>query len=154
MLIPPESLIDGAMRTLREQVLPDVETSFARGQLYAVIDVLNNLRDRIEVKAAIHDADAGAARQSLDGALEAITAAGAEALAADVRAALPAPDAEAAARAEALRHALRILLERRSEVPADAAESVDAAVRGYLVGQAIRDIAHLKPSMLSEISKG
>ena len=40
MTIPLEALIDGAVRTLTEAVLPDVTSRFARGQLFAVVDVL------------------------------------------------------------------------------------------------------------------
>ena len=53
MLIAPETLIDGMLRTLEEEVLPHVGTAYARGQLHCVIDVLANLRDRIEEKAAL-----------------------------------------------------------------------------------------------------
>jgi len=56
MTIPVETLIDGLARTLTDAVLPDVTSRFARGQLFAVVDVLRNLRDRLEVKAALRAA--------------------------------------------------------------------------------------------------
>ena len=52
MLIPIERLIDGCMQTLREEVLPEVASRAVRGRVWAVLDVLNNLRDRIEEKLA------------------------------------------------------------------------------------------------------
>jgi hypothetical protein len=48
-----ETLLDGVMQTLREAVLPAVQERFARGQLFAVLDVLQNLRDRVEPKVAL-----------------------------------------------------------------------------------------------------
>jgi len=58
MTIPVETLIDGLARTLTDAVLPEVTSRFARGQLFAVVDVLQNLRDRLEVKAALYEAEA------------------------------------------------------------------------------------------------
>jgi len=154
-MIPPEKLIDGAMRTLRERVLPDVGSSFARGQAYAVIDVLNNLRDRVEIKRAFAEADALAASQALDGVAAALREAGDASAAATLEAAV----AEAAsgspeARAEALRRSVIDALAALPDHPEAAREPARNALRGYLVSQAIRDVAPLKPSMLSEISRG
>lgn len=41
-------LIDGMIATLRDQVIPQVKEDFSRGQAYGVIDLLNNLRLRID----------------------------------------------------------------------------------------------------------
>src|SRR4029450_6856882 len=59
------TLLDGVMRTLREAVLPAVEGRFARGQLFAILDVLQNLRDRVEPKASVDDAEATSASAAL-----------------------------------------------------------------------------------------
>ena len=64
-MIALETLVDGVVRTLTESVLPDVGSRFARGQLYAAIDVLRNLRDRIEPKAALLAAEAESAAAAL-----------------------------------------------------------------------------------------
>ena len=65
MLIPPEELLDGAVATLLESVLPALGTRFARGQLYAVVDVLRNLRDRVEPRCAALAAEAASAEAAL-----------------------------------------------------------------------------------------
>ena len=69
MRIPVERLIDGVVQTLTESVLPDLATPFARGQLYAAVDVLKNLRDRVEPRADLADAESDSATAALAGAL-------------------------------------------------------------------------------------
>ena len=65
MQLTVEMLLDGVMRTLREAVLPAVGERFARGQLFAVLDVLQNLRDRVEPKAALAEVEAASATAAL-----------------------------------------------------------------------------------------
>jgi hypothetical protein len=134
MRIPLETLIDGILHTLEHEVLPHVETAFARGQLYAALDLLANLRDRIEERCTLHAADA-------DAAVEALRALGAgDAIA-------RAPAEPPAARAAALRQAV-------VEAMASGAPGVEEALRGYLVGQVVRDVLPLKRSRLGDIAKG
>ena len=155
MLVPLETLIDGMMSTLRMEVLPDVGSRFARGQLHCVLDVLNNLRDRIEEKAALHEADADAAAEALAEVALRLREGGRTEEAANVEhAAAAAPMAPAAERAAALRRALVVTLDALESLPPAAREVAHAALRSYLVPQAVRDIAFLKPSLLGEISKG
>ena len=152
MTIPVETLIDGLVRTLTEAVLPDVTSRFARGQLFAVVDVLRNLRDRLEVKAALHEAEAVSAAAALE---RVATALGADAAAGRVATALAAaPAAPPAARAAALRAALVTALEAIDALPADVAAPARAAIAEHLAAQTMRELAVLKPSLLSEISKG
>ena len=147
-MIPLETLLDGLVRTLTESVLPDVGSRFARGQLYATIDVLRNLRDRIEPKAALLADEA----ESAAAALERVAAVLDDrplhdALAAAARAPLD-------ARVVALRAALVDVLARIDALPDERAREARAAVNAHLAAQAMRDLAVVKPSLLSEISKG
>lgn len=147
-MIPLETLLDGLVRTLTESVLPDVGSRFARGQLYATIDVLRNLRDRIEPKAALLAAEA----ESAAAALERVAAVLddrplRDALAAAARAPLD-------ARVVALRAALVDVLARIDALPDERAREARPAVNAHLAAQAMRDLAVVKPSLLSEISKG
>jgi len=155
MTVPVESLVDGAVRTLLDAVAPAVGSRYARGQLYAVIDVLRNLRDRIEERAALAEADAAGAADALARivvALRAADAAGAaDAIAAAVRAA---PDGPPAARAAALAAALVRASEVLAALPGAQAAAARAALEACLVDRAFRGIAHLKPSLLAEISRG
>jgi hypothetical protein len=143
MLLAPEMLIDGVVRTLREAVLPALEDRVARAHLYAAIDVLQNLRDRVEEKAALAEAEAASAAEAL------------AALPADVRAAVSvAAGGPAGARRDAMRAALVAAFAALDGCPPDVAAPARAALAGHLSGQAMRDVALLKPSLLHEISKG
>jgi hypothetical protein len=152
MLIPIERLIDGCMQTLREEVLPELGPRAVRGRVFAVLDVLNNLRDRIEEKAAPAQAEADSTQAALAGLADAWRAAGEDRAAEELqRAVAAAPAAPPLARAAALRGALAEAIAARREGLSDAAR---AALRAHLAGQAVRDVMPLKPSLLSEISKG
>jgi hypothetical protein len=148
MLLPPEALIDGAVRTLVDAVLPDVATRFARGQLYAVVDVLRNLRDRVEERAALLEAEAASGVAALERTVAALRAAGAAGAAARVASALGGvPASSPLERAAAVREVLGVALEA---TPPEARAALDA----HLADQALRDVMVLKPSLLNEISKG
>jgi hypothetical protein len=151
VLVPIETMIDGVVRTLTERVLPDVPTRFARGQLYAVIDVLRNLRDRVEPRASLFEDESTSIAAALARVAPLLSAASKRTLDAAVAEVPPAP---AAARLAALRSALLMALDALDDLaPADAAEA-RAAIAEHLVAQTMRDLAVLKPSLVGEISKG
>ena len=151
-MLPVETVIDGLVRTLTEAVLPDVTSRFARGQLFAVVDVLRNLRDRLEVKAALHEAEATSAAAALERAAAALGRDPGAARLAGALAAVPAgPPAE---RAAALRAVLVTALEVVDALPDAVAAPARTALAEHLAAQTMREIAVLKPSLLGEISKG
>ena len=154
VLIPIERLIDGCMQTLREEVLPEV--GFARGARAGV----GGAR-RAEQLARPHRREAGAGRRPKPIRRTTRSAAAAarrsgrrrgEGAAALESALLAAPSEPPAARAAALREALadaiaRATGGRRARPSARPCARTSAA-------QALRDVMLLKPSLLSEISKG
>jgi len=152
VLIPLERLIDGCMHTLREEVLPEVGSRAVRGRVWAVLDVLNNLRDRIEEKHAPAEAEAQSAAEALTRLAAARRAGGdAEGAAATERALATAPPAPPAARAAALREAIAAAI---AAPPEGLKDGEREALRAHLAAQSLRDLAALKPSLLAEISKG
>lgn len=169
MRIPVERLIDGVVETLVGAVLPDLRTPFARGQLYAAVDVLRNLRDRVEERAALRDAEATSAEAALRRTLEVLcTRARGAAGIGDLRDETRDADAsvvveEALREAEgappderlpALRRALVAALAAVDALPTDEAAAARAPLAAHLAAQAMRDVAVLKMSLLSEISRG
>ena len=78
MYITLERLIDGCIHTLREDVMPEVGTRVARGQVWAVIDILQNMRNRIEEKAELCEAESVSSEQALAQLVSALREAGAE----------------------------------------------------------------------------
>ncbi len=151
MQLAVEVLLDGVMRTLREAVLPAVAGRFARGQLFAVLDVLQNLRDRVEPKTALDETEAASAAAALARVLDIV---GAEAGAPLARLLAAAPAAPAGPRAAALRAALVEAFALLDGVPQATAAAARAALSEHLAAQAMRDVALLKPSLLREISTG
>ncbi len=151
MHLPIEILLDGVLRTLREAVLPAVEGRFARGQLFAVLDVLQNLRDRVEPRAALDDAEAASAGAALARVVEALGPAVAAPLAAALAEVPPDPPA---ARVAALRAVVVRCFALLDALPDAVAGPARAALAEHLAAQAMRDVAPLKPSLLEEISKG
>ncbi len=152
MLIPIERLIDGCVQTLREEVLPEVASRAVRGRVWAVLDVLNNLRDRVEEKVAAATTEADSARAALARLAAALRANADTNGAAAIESALAcAPDEPPSARAASLRAALADAIAAR---PQGLAETEREALRAHLAGQVLRDVMLLKPSLLSEISKG
>jgi hypothetical protein len=145
MLLAPETLIDGVVRTLRETVLPAVESRVARAHLWAVLDVLQNLRDRVGEKPELLAAEAESAAAALERA--------AESLPADVVARIRASVGEGERRTE-LRAALVAAIEAIDQLAPDAGAGARAAITAHLGEQAMREVALLKPSLLNEISKG
>jgi hypothetical protein len=158
VLIPPEQLIDGCVRTLLETVLPGIESRFARGQLYAVVDVLRNLRDRVEEKSAALELEAQSLHDSLGRAASALRATG-ETAAYDVglridHSLAAVPTAPPTARLGALRTVMASTLEAFDGLSEDVTKDAKAAFGGHFAAQAVREVMLLKPSLLSEISKG
>jgi hypothetical protein len=151
-LIPLERLIDGCLQTLREEVLPEVGSRAVRGRVWAVLDVLNNLRDRIEEKRAPAETEAQSAQEALLRLAGALRAGADPAAAAELeRAVAAAPAGPPAARAAALRELLAGAIAARA---GGLGEAEREALRTHLATQSLRDLALLKPSLLAEISKG
>lgn len=150
MLVPLETLLDGVVRALTESVAPDVGTRYARGQLFAAVDVLRNLRERIEEKAALQRLET----ESAEAALGAVIAALGDEARAVVAALAEAPAEPTAARLTGLRVALVRTLAVVDALPPALAAAVRPALEEHLASQALRDVAVLKPSLLAEISRG
>ena len=154
MWIPVERLIDGVVQTLTDAVLPDLATPFARGQLYAAVDVLKNLRDRVEPRADLAAAEADSALAALERCATALPP-GSAALARRITEAYGAAEAmPTAARATALRELLVETLTALAGLPDTDARPARAPLLEHVGAQSMRDVAVLKPSMLHEISRG
>lgn len=150
MLLPVPRLIDGLITTLTTAVLPEIATRFGRGQLYAVVEVLANLRDRLEEKASLLDAETASAREALEAIGALLAAPG------GTPTGLPGIPATGspAERADAARAVLVAALDALDDVPPGEAREGRAAIGRHLAANALRDLGLFKPSLLREISKG
>ncbi len=157
MYITLERLIDGCIHTLRDDVMPEVGTRVARGQVWAVIDILQNMRNRIEEKAELSEAESASAEQALAQLVAALRDAGAGSDAAALeRACADAPAGPPAERTLALRAALVQAVDALYALPSRDAlpEAARAALGAHLGPQAVRNVLPLTRSKLNEISKG
>ena len=157
MYITLERLIDGCIHTLRDDVMPEVGTRIARGQVWAVIDILQNMRNRIEEKAELSAAESASAEEALEQLGATLREAGAENDAAALeRACADAPTEPPGERARALRAALVQAVDALYALPSRDAlpEAARAALVAHLGPQAVRDVLPLTRSKLHEISKG
>ena len=155
MRISPQTLLEGVVRSLHDQVLPHLESRTARGQLWAAIDVLRNLGGRIEPAVAALEEEARSAANSLGMLALQLRDAGEAASAAEIERQLAEAPAEPAnARSEALRAALVDAFARLDALPVERADALRPILGGHLAAQAVRDLARLQPSLLEEISRG
>ena len=155
MRISPQTLLEGVVRSLHDQVLPHLESRTARGQLWAAIDVLRNLGGRIEPAVAALEEEARSAANSLGTLALQLRDAGEAASAAGIERQLAEAPAEPAnARSEALRAALVDAFARLDALPVESADALRPILGGHLAAQAVRDLSRLQPSLLEEISRG
>jgi hypothetical protein len=153
--VSPQTLLEGVVRTLHDQVLPQLESRPARGQLWAAIDVLRNLGGRIEPAVAALQEEARSAVHALDTLAVRLRDAGETGFAAEIERRLAeAPAEPAGARTDALRAALVDAFARLDALPAERADALRPILGGHLAAQAVRDLSHLQPSLLEEISRG
>jgi hypothetical protein len=153
--ISPQTLLEGVVRSLHDQVLPQLESRTARGQLWAAIDVLRNLGGRIEPAVAALEEEARSAANALGTLAVRLRDAGEAASAAEIERQLAEAPAEPAnARSEALRAALVDAFARLDALPVERADALRPILGGHLAAQAVRDLARLQPSLLEEISRG
>jgi hypothetical protein len=153
--ISPQALLEGVVRSLHDQVLPQLESRTARGQLWAAIDVLRNLGGRIEPAVAALEEEARSAANSLGTLALQLRDAGEAASAAEIERQLAEEPAEPGdARTQAMRAAIVDAFARLDALPVESADALRPILGGHLAAQAVRDLARLQPSLLEEISRG
>jgi hypothetical protein len=148
--VAPQALIAGVVRALQEQVLPQLASRTARGQLWAAIDVLRNLSARIEPARAPLEEEA----QSAETALRGLAAQAPAPLAKEIAMRLARPSGDAAARVASLRALLCDAFERLDALEPARADALRPLLGGHLASQVIRDLSRFQGSLLDEISKG
>jgi len=153
--IAPQTLLEGVVRTLHEQVIPHLESRTARGQLWAAIDVLRNLGGRIEAAIAPQEEEARSAGAALATLAARLQDSDDGIFAAEIERRLAEANATpVGAKVAALRDALGDAFARLDAMPAERADALRPILGGHLAAQAVRDLAWLQPSLLEEISRG
>jgi hypothetical protein len=150
-----EQLMDGALATLRDEVLPNLESARARGRLYCVLDLLGNLRDRIGFRESMFLDETRSATEAIESFRVALIDRGLVSEARGVEAAVTAT--ATAVSPQERTEAMRAIVTRCIRIAADAAvgdRALFAPLEKHLCDQAIRDVILLKPTQLNELSRG
>lgn len=145
-MIEPDRLLEGIARTLEETVLPSLGSGFARGQLFAVLEVLGALQGQLAWGGMLLDNEAASlasvaalAATTIEGEL------GWRLLDYGTR-----PDAPLAERLAEGRALVCALIEAGHADAGPVKDAVDA----HLSNDAIFKAMALRPSRLAEISQG
>ncbi|MEA2624218.1 MAG: hypothetical protein QOD06_263 [Candidatus Binatota bacterium] len=154
-----ERIFDSVLKALEAEVLPRLDDEFARGQLHGAIELLGNLKTRVEWSTARLHAEA-AARLELASEVERLLGDARSLAPARPEAALDQPrvsSAELEAIRERLDHwlgeVLRFVAAHRGDLGGRAAE-VEAAIVAILRAELKAEVKLTPPPRFGEISRG
>lgn len=151
-----QRLIHGMVATLRSEVIPHVDTEFARGQAFGVIYMLNSILLRAQWSTAFYGEQLAAQAELRDVLVPLVEGLGAPAL---PEAAPPGADA---AELEAQRDAndgsvcelISWLAGNASRMETDRATAINAALHNYMNRQLKFELSTSAKPMFAEMSSG
>ncbi len=152
-----DKIFDGIVEMLRDQVLPKVDDEFTRGQLYAAMDLLANLKVRVDWDVAALRDDVGERLALLPRLAELLAGTG------PVPPHFLAPPVDAPAEAlEKARDAIDEYLcavvdwvsDHRAEIPPERADAIDRAIRDQQRPRLKRSVKLIAPTLFGEMSRG
>lgn len=148
-MIDPDRLLAGIAETLEQAVLPELDSGFARGQLYAVLEVLGGLQGQLAWGGMLLENEAAALAELLSGLSDLPDRVPGD-LGERVRAYA---GLAAAPLADRLREGRALVC---ALIDAGVADDGDAkaAVEAFLANDTIFKAMALRPSRLAEISQG
>ncbi|HSB97392.1 MAG TPA: hypothetical protein VLC91_13130 [Spongiibacteraceae bacterium] len=155
-----DRLIDGLIATVRAEIIPRLDDEFARGQAYGVVDILNNLKPRIDWLATplvdeVREQEAllsELAAQFGDNA----GFPGASPVAAQLQAGATAHDIELLRNRldQQICASIDWLGEQRATLPAEKMQAIEAQIKNHLQRQLKRELSLTPKPLFGEISKG
>jgi hypothetical protein len=157
---PFTSIVERINHTLENVVAPEIESPIVRGQLFAVVEILNQIQGRFDYRHDFMVQEIQVGRQMLASLTEAFENAGLEipeaissaALVVDLVGMSGEQLREARSRVEeAVSAALDLLDAHRSEIAQ--AEKVEQAVLGQLGQNILRDMMLFRPQRFDKISQ-
>lgn len=159
MWMNTEAYIKRLIAALEQVVAPEIESDAVRGQLYAVVDLLNQLSGKIEYQPGIIAQDIEDARAILKAVIEAALAAGVETPPELAGLQKEIEDDKASfglplkfRMEEAVCAAIDLLHDNGEKLGPEAA-AIDKKMREYLVKVTTRGLGLMKPPMLDRISR-
>jgi len=160
MFMATDAYLKRLTHALEFIIAPEIESDAARGQVFAVIDLLNQLMGRIEYKPDLIASDVAANSemikrivQGLEGAAAAVP----EEISAFLKEveSVPGPKnlGQRARSEEILCRAIVLLHEHRQKLGAASGQELDRALREHILKVATRDLGLMKPPLLEKISR-
>lgn len=159
MFMSTEVYLKRIFYTLEHVIAPEVESDFARGQVFAVISLLEQLGSQIEYKRDIIEKDMKTGAGILREVVSALKDAGAEPpseLAKYMDGLESGGPVSLAARdrlEEMISLAIDFFHEKGSKLESQKASEVDGLVRDFITKTATRDLGLLKPPRIDQISR-
>lgn len=164
MILPLPRLLRGIIDTLEQQVAVALSAGSARAQLYACLDLINNLADKIDWKHEILEAETSGVEEVLRASVPLLKRMGPRFadLSRKVSERLQSPpESDLFERRRRLNQDLEDLIAAVNDPTAafDRSEDLLAGqirqhIHAHLRNQTIRDALYLKPMMLKKISEG
>lgn len=146
-MIEIDRILEGLAQTLEQAVLPAVGGGYARGQLFAALEVLAGLQGQVQWGGLLLDHEAQALASLATQAADAVTGEfGARAAAVAAMASEPLEDR--------LREGRALVCALIEDGHADDDGALASSIRGYLANDSIFKAMGLRPSRLAEISQG
>lgn len=148
------------MDALENVIAPEVESDHVRGQVFAVVDLINQISDRVEYKHDHIEDDIKQGSKMIMQIAEALSEAGGQ-TPEEIEAFLKAFDEGSAGRGLALRKKVEETLcaaidyfhENKNKMESNAAEKLDSDIRQHIFKNAGRDLGLMKPPMIEKISR-
>jgi hypothetical protein len=161
METPLQRIVERINNSLENVIAPQIASTIVRGQLFAVVEILNQIQERFDYRHDLMFQDIQVGRQMLATLTEAFAAAGVETpegISAAAREAEPAAGAsggelrEARSRVEAaVSDALDWLDAHRARIPE--AEKAEKTLVGQLGQTVLRDMMLFRPQRFDKISQ-
>lgn len=160
MFISTELYFSRLIHTLEHVIAPEIESDRVRGQVFAVIDLIQQLADRIEYKHELVMQDIEMGSDMIRRIVRAVEEAEGDAPE-ELRAFLKKLDEGSAGSGLVLRQKVEEMLclaidffhDDRSRMEPAAAGEVDSQIRDYIWKITGRDLGLMKPPLLDQISR-
>lgn len=152
-----ERIFDGLIEMLRDQVLPRLADDFARGQVYCAMDLLANLKTRVELSPSALRDEVAEEAELVARVSQLLAGAGPTAPHIAPPPALPKSAELAAAQAALDEHLCAVvdwISAHRAEIPAERAEAVERAIRDQQRARLKREVKLTAPTLFGQMSRG
>ena len=160
MFITTDAYLNRLTHVLEHIIAPEIESDAVRGQVFAVIDLLNQLGGWIEYKQDLIASDVAANSEMIKRIVQALAGVGVNATQEhpaylkEVESVTdPFSPTQRLHSEEILCQAIDLFHEHRGRLGADVSQELDRTLRDEILKNAFRDLGLTKPPLLEEISR-